>query len=234
MDIEATDDIIILVIKFKIGGSLRFLSHAEALRLFQRACVRAGINLQYSQGFNPHPRISLPLPRPVGVESDDELLTLRMHRDPYSTTHDFGEKTIKNDLSSQLPQGCELLSVSIAQTGTSFQPRSVMYVLTVREEYISQEFKDGIRSLLASNSLIVRRLADNKNSRDKKQNSRFKNVDVRDFIKSIELDGTDINVQCAITSVGSIRIQEILGLLELAEKKLASPIKRKCVQWQDA
>ena len=55
---------------------MRFLSHAETMRLFQRACVRAGVKVAYSQGYNPHQRMSLVLPRSVGVESDDELLCL--------------------------------------------------------------------------------------------------------------------------------------------------------------
>ena len=66
-----------VIVKFGIKGNLRFLSHAETIRLFERACVRAGIKLVYSQGFNPHPKLSLPLPRTVGVESDDDLLYLR-------------------------------------------------------------------------------------------------------------------------------------------------------------
>ena len=78
MHIVASNETILLVMKFRIGRSLRFLSHAETLSLFQRACVRAGIDLCYSQGFNPRPKLSLPLPRPVGVESDDELLAVRV------------------------------------------------------------------------------------------------------------------------------------------------------------
>ena len=96
----------LLVIKFRIGGLLRYLSHAETLRLFERACVRAGINLQYSQGFNPHPRLSLPLPRPVGVDSDDELLTLKVHWELNPGAEQLKEQSIKDALSAQLPEGC--------------------------------------------------------------------------------------------------------------------------------
>ncbi|MBW7991664.1 MAG: DUF2344 domain-containing protein, partial [Planctomycetes bacterium] len=65
--IAVSNETIMLVIKFRIGGPLRFISHAQTLSVFQRACVRAGIEIRYSQGFNPRPRLSLPLPRPVGV-----------------------------------------------------------------------------------------------------------------------------------------------------------------------
>jgi radical SAM-linked protein len=76
-----------VLIKFKIEGSLRYLSHAETLRLFQRACARAGVNLQYSQGFNPRPKLSLALPRSVGVESDDEMLILRVQTPSPEPSH---------------------------------------------------------------------------------------------------------------------------------------------------
>ena len=55
---------------------MRFLSHAETIRVFQRACVRAGVQIAYSQGFNPHQKMSLVPPRSVGVESNDDLLCL--------------------------------------------------------------------------------------------------------------------------------------------------------------
>ena len=68
-----------VLIKFSVRGSLRFLSHAETLRVFQRACVRAGIEIQYTEGFNPRPKLSLGLPRTVGVESEDDLVQLKVH-----------------------------------------------------------------------------------------------------------------------------------------------------------
>jgi radical SAM-linked protein len=200
------------------------------LRVFQRACVRAGISLLYSQGFNPRPKMSLPLPRPVGVESDDELLCLRI----LNGTKDVNDlcSSIKDKLSAQLPEGCELLSVNTSQAGRSFQPCSATYVLAVLPEYLNEGLRARIERLLASESLNIQRRIDRKNSRLKTKNSKFKNVDVRIFLKSIKLDDRGIIVECNISSAGSIRIEEILRLLELDEGKLASPIRRTNVQWQ--
>ena len=231
MHIAATNETMLLVIKFKLRGALRFLSHAEMLRVFQRACVRAGISVHYSQGFNPRPKISLPLPRPVGVESDEELLCLRATVDPDELRVANQESLIKAELSAQLPEGCELISINTAQTGKSFQPRSARYVLAVPSEYINEGLAARIECLLASESLNVQRQIDKKNSKFKTQNSKLKNVDVRKFLKSIILDDRGIIVECNISSAGSIRIEEILRLLELDEGKLASPIRRTNVQW---
>ena len=187
------------------------------LRVFQRACVRAGIEIQYSQGFNPRPKLSLPLPRPVGVASDDELLCLRVHKSTSAQVH--------KSISAQVPEGCELLSVNVVRADTSFQPCSATYVLAVRKEYLNKQLKTTIERLLASESISVQRQID-------KIKSRIKNIDVRGFLESIELDRDGIIVKCKISLAGSIRVDEILKLLELDVEKLASPIRRTSVQWQ--
>jgi radical SAM-linked protein len=207
---------------------LRFVSHAETLKIFQRACVRAGIPLQYSEGFNPRPKLSLVLPRPVGVESDEELLCFRVNRDSSLITGTADEHRIQTELAAQLPEGCELLSVSIVEAGTSFQPSSATYVFPTRRDVLNERMQSTVDRVLASESLPVQRFrgppADAKGSP-------VKNVDVRIFLKSIELDDRSIIVECKISPDGSIRVDEILGLLELDESKLSGPIRRTNVQW---
>ncbi len=221
-----------LVVRFRIGGSLRFLSHAQTLRVFQRACVRAGLKIQYSQGFNPRPKLSLPLPRPVGVASDDELLCFRVHKSTNAQVQTCISEQVYKSISAQVPEGCELLSVNVVRANTSFQPCSAAYVLTVRKEYLNEELKATIKRLLASESINLQRQINKRESRIEDRESRIKNIDVRGFLKSIELDGNSIIVECKISSAGSIRVDEILKLLQLDVEKLASPIERTSVQWQ--
>lgn len=231
MHIAALNETMLLVIKFRISGILRFLSHAEMLRVFQRACVRAGTSVLYSKGYNPRPKISLPLPRPVGVESDEELLCLRTTAETDGLRDTNYESQIKDKLSTQLPEGCELISISTTRSARSFQPCSATYVLKVQPEYLNDDLRARIDRLLASEKLNVQRQTDKKNLNLKAKNPKFKNVDVRNFLKSIKLVDRSIIVECNFSSAGSIRIEEILRLLELDEGKLASPIKRTNVQW---
>jgi radical SAM-linked protein len=213
---------------------LRFLSHAETVRVFQRACARAGIRIQYSQGFNPHPKLSLPLPRSVGVESDDELLCLRVppqllakQERGVSSELPLEVEELKAGLSEHLPEGIELLSVTIAQANMSPRPFAATYVLPVRQEYLDESLNAGIEHLLASESIKVQRTLD-------ERHSRFKNIDVRGFIKSIVLKNESVVVECRITPAGAIRVEEILELLGLDMEKLAAPIRRADIQWQAA
>ncbi|MDT8300655.1 MAG: TIGR03936 family radical SAM-associated protein [Sedimentisphaerales bacterium] len=221
-----------LVIKFRIGGALRFISHAQTLSVFQRACVRAGMEIRYSQGFNPRPRLSLPLPRPVGVASDDEMLCLRIHRSKGSQENDCITKQVYDSIGAQLPQGFELLSVSVVEGKASFQPCSAKYVLTVRRKYLNEELKATIERLLASDSIKIQRQTAKTKSGIRNRASKVKNIDVRDFFESIELGKDGIIVQCKITPAGSIRVEEILKLLDLDDEKLALPVRRASVQWE--
>ena len=215
------------MIKFKVWGALRFLSHAETLRVFQRACVRAGINVRYSQGFNPRPKLSLPLPRPVGVESDDEMLCLSVH-DSGSASDGGASPTLREItamLSAQLPEGCKLLSVSIAESGASIQPRSATYSLPVRPEHLNDKARATIDRLLASESLEIQRQTG-------ARNRRIKNIDARGFLTSIEMTCHGIIVECKISPAGSIRVDEVLSLLQLEQDTLAGPIRRTNVRWR--
>src|SRR5512138_414428 len=63
-----------LRIKFNRGPEIKFISHLDIVRLWQRAFNRAGIEIAYSSGFTPHPRISLAAPLPLGVTSEAELM----------------------------------------------------------------------------------------------------------------------------------------------------------------
>lgn len=224
--------------KFKLRGSLRFLSHAETIKVFQRACVRAGIKIQYSQGFNPRPKLYLPLPRSVGVETDDDLLCLRVSLSESRTTTD--ESQIKTRLTEQLPDGFELLSVTTVPALTEIasspqqqraktlpQAITATYLLPLQRQYINEELKSRIRHLLASKSLNLQRQTDPKKSK-------FKDVNVRPFLKSLQLNNGNIVVECKISPAGSIRIDEILKLLQLDAEKLAAPIRRTSIQWQNS
>ena len=221
MHIAVSDETIEVVIKFKVRGNLRFLSHAEMLKVFQRACVRAGIKPVYSQGFNPRPKLLLPLPRSVGIETDDDLLCLRL--EPSASS--FDSEQFKAKLSSQLPEGCELLMVSVAKAKTSFRANAATYVLAIGREHINEKLKNKIERLLANESLNLER-------RRSPNSLNSKNVDVRPFLKSIELNGINIVVECKISPAGSIRVDEILELLELDYVMLAAPIRRTRAQWQ--
>ncbi|MGC8875430.1 MAG: TIGR03936 family radical SAM-associated protein, partial [Chloroflexia bacterium] len=65
-------------LQFARGRELRFLSHLDMMRLWERAIRRAGLPLRYSGGFHPHARISLALPLAVGMTARGEWLEVEL------------------------------------------------------------------------------------------------------------------------------------------------------------
>jgi radical SAM-linked protein len=63
-----------LRLRFSRGARLKYISHLDLIRLWHRAFRRAGLELAYSEGFNPHPRIQIAAPLPLGVTGESELM----------------------------------------------------------------------------------------------------------------------------------------------------------------
>ncbi|MEH1127261.1 TIGR03936 family radical SAM-associated protein [Micromonospora sp. CPCC 206061] len=63
-------------IRYAKRGPLRFTSHRDFARAFERALNRAGVPIAYSQGFTPHPKISYASAAPTGVASEAEYLEI--------------------------------------------------------------------------------------------------------------------------------------------------------------
>ena len=133
-----------LRIRFSRGQEVKFISHLDIMRLWQRALHRAGLPLAYSEGFTPHPRISLASPLPIGVTSETELMDIFCTKwvSPHFST---------NTLSQQLPIGVEILQVySIAPTMPSLQSqvRHAEYRVEVETEKGQQEVETALVNLL--------------------------------------------------------------------------------------
>jgi radical SAM-linked protein len=209
---------------------LCFLSHVETLRVFERAFARSAVPVRYTEGFNPHAKLSLPLPRPVGVRSEDELLVARL-------AGDFGDRrladrsgyetAVQEALAEQLPEGIEVFNVALAAPNASFQPQGAEYVLPLRTAGAADligALNERIAGVMASTTCTVERSApEGKTSR---------RIDVRPFLRSVRLEGADLIVRHSISAAGSIRVEEILQLFGLQVRDLAGPVRRVNVTWE--
>lgn len=70
-----------LRLRFEKTGRAVYISHLDLMATMQRAFARAGLELKYSEGFNPHPLISILLPLSVGTGSRCELMDFRLRED---------------------------------------------------------------------------------------------------------------------------------------------------------
>src|SRR6185503_9821597 len=65
-------------IRFEKGEAVRFISHHDLMRAFQRAVRRAALPVRLTEGFNPRPRIVFPVALEVGIASQDEAAEIEL------------------------------------------------------------------------------------------------------------------------------------------------------------
>ena len=134
-----------LRIRFSRGQEVKFISHLDIVRLWQRALHRAEIPLAYSRGFSPHPQLSLAVPLAVGVTSQAELMDIFCAK-PVSP-HWFNAA-----MSQQLPSGIKILEVyQAALTQPSLQSlvRYAEYEVEVENEKEREDVSSALTSLLS-------------------------------------------------------------------------------------
>lgn len=91
-----------LRMRFSKTGRAVYISHLDLMQTMQRAFSRAGYALKYSEGYNPHPLISIALPLSVGAASLCELMDFRLREDTDLSL-------LPARLTAALPEGIEVL-----------------------------------------------------------------------------------------------------------------------------
>src|ERR1700712_1012494 len=93
-----------LRIRYAKRGRLRFTSHRDVARAFERALRRAEVPMAYSSGFTAHPKVSWVGAAPTGVASEAEYLEIALaeHRDA---------DELRGRLDAALPPGLDILAV---------------------------------------------------------------------------------------------------------------------------
>src|SRR5690606_25145749 len=130
--------------------SLRFLSHLDLMRTWQRALRRASLPLVYSQGFNPHPRMAFASALPVGATSLGEYVDIQF-------AINITDKEMAA-LQAELPAGLEILQWRVVPK----KAPALMSIVKAAEWSVKvpddQELPERVQKLLQSASLpIVRR-----------------------------------------------------------------------------
>lgn len=139
-------------IRFIRGEQLKFISHLDMLKLFDRAVRRAGIPITYSEGFNPHARMQFALPLPVGVTSDWEYAD-------FETKEGYSAENLKNMLNRCLPEGIAVIEASNTQSGKSLMSliAAAAYIICIESQTMlkNDEAEGIINSVMESSDIFT-------------------------------------------------------------------------------
>ncbi len=139
-----------LRLRFSKTGRAVYISHLDLMRTMQRAFLRAGYALKYSEGFNPHPQISILLPLSVGCGSVCELMDFTLTESPDLAA-------LPERLTAALPEGIEALAAYAPET----KPKQLKWLeIEGRFEYDArglEEMSRGVGEFFARESIVIRK-----------------------------------------------------------------------------
>ena len=214
---------------YSVWGDLKYLSHRDTMRLWQMALVRARIPVYYSEGFNPHPRISLPLPRSVGMSSECELLLLDLEgncdiescRVGFYPTRFSASVWNPSRLQRQLPRGMDIFAAWHVPSKTRAVPQWAEYRITLSNEVDRSVLGSRIEHFLQAPTWPLWRAARGRHPR--------RLLDLRADVTDLKLNGQSLQCTIAVKPSGTPRIDEVLTALEINMPDAASEICREAV-----
>ncbi len=162
----------IIRIKFKKDESVKFISHLDMMKAFQRAVRRAGLAAEYSHGFNPQMQMIFGAPLSLGFTSDSEYAD-------FSFSIDYEPAYVFEALNIALPQGLPVLDSGVRSINKNIMADIAYagYEFDVKSDIAVVKLADII---MESESLPV----------EKNRKGRVKTVDVRTMIvESAESSG---------------------------------------------
>jgi radical SAM-linked protein len=138
-------------VRYAKRGRLRFTSHRDFSRAFERALVRARIPMAYSSGFNPHPRISYAGASPTGAASEAEYLEIGL-------AERVETDRLAADLDDALPEGLDVLEVVEATPGSLADRLEVSRWRIDLPGKEPEDVEPAVRAFLAARSVGVERM----------------------------------------------------------------------------
>ncbi len=163
-------------IKFSKTGDLMYISHLDLARTMQRIILRAGIDIWYSEGFNPQPKMVFALPLPTGVESGCELLDIKLNS--Y-----MPHKEIMDRLNANFPQDMRVLDVYTPEVKIK-EIAYAEYELCLFSPKINMQTSEKIDALFSGECMMT-----------KKTKSGEKEINICDYINKITTQGGENSVK---------------------------------------
>jgi radical SAM family uncharacterized protein/radical SAM-linked protein len=196
-------------LRWSKSEEVRFTSHLDVGRTFERAIRRSGIPIAYSEGFHPHQKIAFGPPLPLGYVSEAEYLDIQLN-EPYTST-------VFSKLNQALPPGFMFLDGrTILGKSDSLSSILNLAFYEVNLDIPPERVEELIRATMESESLLAKRISKEK----------IKEVDLKRLILKLECQSQKgkilLKMHLALGTDGYARPEEVLVHgFGLEQKKVA-------------
>ena len=208
------------MIRFGKQPRLRFISHLDLQRFFQRALNRTGLPIAYSQGFNPHPILSFGSALALGWTSEYEIIDVKL-------SVPMGRKRTEEAMRAALPVDLPVLEVKLVDDrhpAPMAMVRASDYSIELSGE-TAQATLDAVETFLAREQVLAMR----------KTKSGEREVDIRPMAIALQRTENGLDARLKLTEKDTLKPDLLIrSLAELAGvEPPEAKIHRRCLLGED-
>ncbi|MBD3166815.1 TIGR03960 family B12-binding radical SAM protein [bacterium] len=171
----------------------RWTGHLDMVRTWDRLLRRADVPVSYSQGFNPHMRISFGPPLPVGMVSREEYIDMDL-------SEDLSGEELRQRLEPHLPPGIEIQSIHLHENRPASLQQSIEWMEYECQLPNEDSLPASIQAWMDREEYIVERV----------KKGKTRQVDIRPFVRYVRLmDGQRLHVRLAVLEGATVRLDEL-------------------------
>ncbi len=196
---------------YSMTGTIKFLSHLDLMQVFARGARRAGLPVAYSQGFNPHPKISLGPAHVVGIASLEEWGDMEL-------TEPVEPDDFVRALCAALPKGLEVFAAYDLPPGTPSLQASLDgadYLVEV-DGVTEESLQAALDQVMASESLLY----------EKRSPKGKKLLELRPGIYDLRLEDGKIKMELAVGDRCNVRPQYVLAAMAVPGLRVLSILRQ--------
>lgn len=205
-------------IKLTKTGILRYFSHLDWQNTFLKALARSGLNISFSQGFNPTMKVSLGVALPLFIESDCELVDIEIY-------DDLKTDEIQLKLEKIMPHGCKILEIKKLNKEAQAIDHTVQwaeYEIKLFNETLHKfdDLRYNIDKVLSSDEILLTK---------KNKKGILKTTNIKPAIKSYRFEGKSLFIVLKTGQVGQLDIVSAVradDLMKIVAPDILFDIKR--------
>ena len=194
-----------ILCKFTKLGYLKFISHLDLVDLFQRTLFQNKVDVKFSEGFNPHPRMSIAYPLPLGIESNSEYMEIYLNSEV--DLDDF-----VNKMNERLPIGIKIVEAKYDDDESiSNKVKSVVYAFKLLNTFYDKnkdiDLEKELNKINDMDNLEIER------KRKKGKKRIFVKENAKDYLNRLELKDDAIYAYIKMSEQGSLKPALVFDIL---------------------
>lgn len=181
-------------IRYEKGEDAKYISHLDFLRAITRILKRAEIPVSYSQGFNPHQKLTFALALPLGTTGISELMEME-------TDREISPEELIEKLNANAPFGLKFIESGTSPDKSKFRHiRYAKYKVTPDVTLPDEDLAD----FLSKKEIMA----------EKKSKSGVKLTDIRKDIDSIKKEGESLIMVLSAGNDATLKVETVMTALK--------------------